>query len=102
MIAAISNEVDQMARTHTCGRICLCILFKRDASQASARAFRRRGIARALLGRMLQDDRAYGATLAVLLASHTGAKLYPLIGYQQIGELLLYTPKNKTIATKGE
>ena len=187
------QAIDQVARTHTRGRFCLCVLFHRDESQASARAdfkalgyrlatteplmihslttiptvdapaliervmtievaerlakaagkrqilpeqlatdaplrqyaamsdnelvgwvrsivigdatwcadmyvepaFRRRGIARALLSRMLHDDRDHGATLAVLLASHVGAKLYPVVGYQQIGELLLYTPKKQ-------
>jgi hypothetical protein len=42
---------------------------------------------------MLQDDAAYGARQAVLLASHTGAKLYPVVGYEQIGTLLLYAPE---------
>ena len=55
-------------------------------------AYRRRGIARALLCRMLRDDRAGGAKTAVLLASHTGAKLYPVVGYEEIGTLLLFTP----------
>jgi len=55
--------------------------------------FRRRGIARAMLSRMLLDDRDAGAQRAVLLASHTGAKLYPAVGYQQIGTLLLFTPR---------
>ncbi len=55
-------------------------------------AYRRRGIARALLCRMLRDDRTGGAKTAVLLASHTGAKLYPVVGYEQIGTLLLFTP----------
>jgi len=54
--------------------------------------FRRRGIARALLARMLRDDRAAGAKAAVLLASHVGAKLYGAVGYEQIGTLLLFTP----------
>lgn len=54
---------------------------------------RRRGIARAMLCRMLQDDLAAGAQQAVLLASHTGAKLYPVVGYEQIGTLLLFTPR---------
>jgi GNAT superfamily N-acetyltransferase len=188
------QEIDQIARVHTRGRFCLCVLFDRDESQTAARAdfkalgyrlmtteplmahplttipavdapaviarvmtselaerlakvagerqilpeqltpnaplrqyvatigdelvgwvrsividdatwcadmyvepaFRRRGIARALLSRMLHDDRDHGATLAVLLASHVGAKLYPVIGYQQIGELLLYTPKKQS------
>jgi GNAT superfamily N-acetyltransferase len=55
--------------------------------------FRRRGIARSLLSQMLQDDAASGAKLAVLLASQTGAKLYPTVGYTQIGTLLLFTPR---------
>ena len=55
--------------------------------------FRRRGIARAMLARMLHDDRLYGAQTAVLLASHTGAKLYPVVGYVQIGTLLLWTSR---------
>ena len=55
-------------------------------------AYRRRGIGRSLLARMLRDDRAHGATFSALLSSHTGALLYPRVGYEQIGELLLYTP----------
>src|SRR6185503_9569903 len=54
--------------------------------------YRRRGIARAMLARMLRDDRAGGAKLAVLLSSHTGALLYPVVGYEKIGTLLLFTP----------
>ena len=46
-----------------------------------APAYRRRGIARAMLCRLLRDDRAAGTVLAVLLASHTGAKLYASVGY---------------------
>lgn len=53
---------------------------------------RRRGIARSLLTRLLLDDRAAGATANVLLASHAGAKLYPVVGYKQIGELLMFAP----------
>jgi predicted N-acetyltransferase YhbS len=56
---------------------------------------RRRGIARAMMARMLKDDRDHGATTSVLLASHTGAMLYPVVGYEQIGELLLYSPTKK-------
>ena len=55
--------------------------------------YRRRGIARAMLSRLLRDDRGYGARASVLLASHAGAKLYPVVCYEQIGELLLFTPK---------
>ena len=56
-------------------------------------AFRRRGIARAMMAQMLRDDRAHGSKLAVLTASHAGARLYPIVGYKQIGTLMLYTPK---------
>lgn len=56
------------------------------------RAHRRRGIGRALLLRMLRDNRAAGSTLSVLLSSHIGAMLYPVVGYEQIGELLLFKP----------
>jgi predicted acetyltransferase len=55
-------------------------------------AYRRRGIGRSLLVRMLRDDRANGSAASVLLSSHTGALLYPRVGYEQIGELLLFTP----------
>ncbi len=57
--------------------------------------FRRRGIARSMLCRMLRDDREHGAKQAVLLASHTGAMLYPVVGYRQVGTLLLLTPRRK-------
>ena len=55
-------------------------------------AFRRRGIARAMLSRMLRDDRARGATAAVLSSSHTGAMLYPVVGYEQVATLFLFSP----------
>lgn len=64
---------------------------------------RRRGIGSALLAQMLRDDRKAGATASYLLASHAGAKLYPRLGYRQIGELLLYSPikvRSKIEATK--
>ena len=54
--------------------------------------YRRRGIARALMARMLADDRAAGASANVLLASHTGSKLYPTVGYEDLGKLYLFTP----------
>ena len=57
--------------------------------------YRRKGIGRALMEKMLRDDRAHGAKQAVLTASHTGALLYPILGYRQIGTLLLYTPKRR-------
>jgi len=54
---------------------------------------RRRGIGRALLCRMLRDDRKRGARCSVLTASHTGASLYPLVGYERIGTLFMFVPK---------
>jgi GNAT superfamily N-acetyltransferase len=54
---------------------------------------RRRGIGQALLCRMLRDDRARGSRCSVLTASHTGALLYPRVGYERIGTLFLYAPK---------
>lgn len=45
--------------------------------------------------RMLRDDRRFGSKLAVLAASHTGALLYPIVGYQQIGTVFLYTPRRR-------
>jgi GNAT superfamily N-acetyltransferase len=65
-------------------------------------AYRRRGIGRALACAMLRDDRSCGAALASLLASHTGAKLYPTVGYEQVGMLDLYTPpRGKATDRKG-
>jgi GNAT superfamily N-acetyltransferase len=54
---------------------------------------RRRGIGQALLSRMLRDDRARGSKCSVLTASHTGALLYPRVGYERIGTLFLFAPR---------
>jgi GNAT superfamily N-acetyltransferase len=54
---------------------------------------RRRGIGQALLGTMLRDDRARGSKCSVLTASHTGALLYPRLGYERIGTLFMFVPK---------
>lgn len=53
---------------------------------------RRRGIGRMLLARMLRDDRDRGSKCSVLTASHAGALLYPHVGYQRIGTLLMFAP----------
>jgi GNAT superfamily N-acetyltransferase len=58
-------------------------------------AHRRRGIGRALLSRLLRDDREQGFASSVLLASHSGALLYPHLGYQQIGLLWLLAPRKR-------
>ena len=57
--------------------------------------FRRFGIAKALMCKMLCDDRKYGSQLAVITASHVGAMLYPIVGYSTLGTLLEYTPRKK-------
>jgi GNAT superfamily N-acetyltransferase len=54
---------------------------------------RRRGIGSALLAKMLRDDRARGAKKSILLSSHTGALIYPRVGYEQIGLLLVFAPR---------
>ncbi|HEV7216564.1 MAG TPA: GNAT family N-acetyltransferase, partial [Chloroflexota bacterium] len=56
-------------------------------------AYRRRGIARALLTNMLRDDRAAGAAVSVLLASHAGSALYPTVGFETLGTLLMFVPR---------
>jgi GNAT superfamily N-acetyltransferase len=56
---------------------------------------RRRGIGQALLAKMLRDDRARGSKCSVLTASHTGALLYPRVGYERIGTLFMFAPKRE-------
>jgi len=56
---------------------------------------RRRGIGRALLSKMLRDDRARGSRCSVLAATQAGALLYPGMGYEQIGTLLIFGPKKQ-------
>lgn len=58
-------------------------------------AFRRQGIGSALLSNMLRDDRKYSAHAAVLLSSHTGALIYPRLGFQQTGTLLILAPQKQ-------
>jgi GNAT superfamily N-acetyltransferase len=60
------------------------------------KSHRRRGIGRALLSRMLRDDRARGSKCSVLTASHTGALLYPRVGYERIGTLFMFAPRKMT------
>jgi predicted acetyltransferase len=54
---------------------------------------RRRGIGWALLAKMLRDDRTRGSKSSVLTASHTGALLYPRVGYERIGTLYMFAPR---------
>ena len=56
------------------------------------------GIGRALLSKMLRDDRARGSKCSVRTASHTGALLYPHLGYERIGTLFMFAPINERAA----
>jgi|UniRef100_UPI00404AE274 GNAT superfamily N-acetyltransferase len=56
-------------------------------------AHRRQKIASALLVHMMRDERKRGMNASVLTSSKAGAKLYTTIGYQSLGSLLLFTPK---------
>jgi GNAT superfamily N-acetyltransferase len=58
-----------------------------------APSHRRRGIGRTLLAHMLRDDARRGSRASVLTASHTGALLYPHLGYQSLGTLYMYVPR---------
>ncbi|UCI05758.1 GNAT family N-acetyltransferase [Mesorhizobium sp. B1-1-8] len=57
---------------------------------------RRRGIGQALLSKMLRDDLARGSRCSVLAATHSGALLYPGMGYERMGTLLIFGPKSRT------
>jgi hypothetical protein len=57
---------------------------------------RRKGIGRALLTGMLDDDARFGVEWSVLLASSAGAQLYPHLGYREQGILLIFTPSRKS------
>jgi GNAT superfamily N-acetyltransferase len=63
------------------------------ANMRVSESHRRRGIGTALLAKMLRGDRTVGVKQSVLLASHLGALLYPRVGYEQIGLLLMFAPK---------
>jgi GNAT superfamily N-acetyltransferase len=54
---------------------------------------RGRGFGRALMSALLLDDRAQGVASSVLLASSDGARLYPHLGYRQIGVLQMFAPR---------
>lgn len=62
------------------------------ADMAVTPPHRRRGIGRALLSRLLHDDKARGSKASVLTASHAGALLYPHLGYERIGTLYVFAP----------
>ena len=60
----------------------------------------RRGLGRALMAALLSDDARLGRRRSVLLASHAGAMLYPQLGYQRIGTLMLLMPMPATQAKR--
>ena len=55
-------------------------------------ACRRQGLGRALMAALLADDARLGRRSSVLLASHAGALLYPTLGYERVGTLMLLMP----------
>jgi GNAT superfamily N-acetyltransferase len=56
---------------------------------------RRKGIGGALLEKMLRDLKKLKFKASVLLSSHTGALLYPKVGYEQVATLYMYAPPRK-------
>ncbi len=56
-------------------------------------AYRRRGLARAIMLRLLHDDAAQGVTNSVLVASEEGDLLYRSLGYTRLATLLVLEPK---------
>lgn len=85
-VAIVDDTIVGWVRSVTVGDATWC------ADMYVKPQFRRQGIARSLLCQMLRDDRKHGSTAAVLLASHTGAKLYPSVGYEPLGTLLCLMP----------
>src|SRR5690606_38830986 len=86
-VAEIEGEIVGWVRSICCARGNWC------SNLFVLPQHRRKRIGSALLAHLLRDDRAHGAKLAVLTASRAGAKLYPTLGYRQIGTLHLFTPK---------
>lgn len=55
-------------------------------------AFRRQGFGRALMSRFLQEARSQGFESSALIASTAGARLYPHLGFREIGTLQVLCP----------
>jgi GNAT superfamily N-acetyltransferase len=83
-VALDSHEIVGWVRSILCGDAAWC------SNMYVKPTHRRRGVGKALMSRMLADDKAAGLTASVLLASHVGAKLYPEVGYDPIGQLFSY------------
>jgi predicted acetyltransferase len=56
----------------------------------TAEAHRGQGLARALMTRLLADNRARGARWSVLTASQMGEPLYARLGYRALGTILIF------------
>ncbi|HRI42827.1 MAG TPA: GNAT family N-acetyltransferase [Fimbriimonadaceae bacterium] len=56
---------------------------------------RGKGLGFALMATMLREDAENGMEHSVLLASNAGARLYPRLGYRQVGMLLLFAPTRR-------
>jgi predicted GNAT family acetyltransferase len=57
--------------------------------------FRGRGFGRSLMSALLACDKEAGVTASVLLASMAGARLYPHLGYRQIGVMQTFCPMDR-------
>jgi GNAT superfamily N-acetyltransferase len=58
-------------------------------------AFRRRGMARALMLRLLRDEAARGAQWSILTASAMGAGLYAGLGYETLATIHIFEPARR-------
>ena len=56
---------------------------------------RGKGYGRGLINALLADDAGRGIAHSVLLASRAGARLYPHLGYEELGTLLALSPPRK-------
>ena len=52
--------------------------------------YRRRGIAKELLGRVVEEARAYGCGAVHITASDMGVKLYTAFGFKHNGNFMMY------------
>ncbi|MBI5706686.1 MAG: GNAT family N-acetyltransferase [Armatimonadetes bacterium] len=57
--------------------------------------YRGRGYGKALMARMLGDDKEAGVRHSVLLASKDGARIYPVLGYRQLAVMQMFCPKQR-------
>ncbi len=75
-----------------CGSVSLSHGIAGLWSIGTLRAYRRRGLASALIDYVLREAASEGFPASVLLASPMGRPLYEAMGYRWIGDLLQYGP----------